>query len=154
MLCYCSSGKRFSDCCEPIVAGNKVASSAETLMRSRYSAYAIGAYNYILQTYSAKKRATLTEAALAADCHDTKWIRLQVVAVPCNHEVEFKAWYTDTQRLFLLHETSTFITEQGEWKYHTGLIHTDTGLYKPGRNEVCVCGSAKKYKKCCMGLYS
>lgn len=153
MLCYCNSSKDFSACCQPLLAGHKPASCAEALMRSRYSAYVTNAYSYILQTYSIQGRGSLTEAAVAADGKNTTWIRLQIVSIPSDSQVEFKAWYAHNRHLFLMHETSSFIIENGEWKYHAGIIHADTGTFKPRRNEQCICGSGKKYKQCCLSQY-
>ena len=47
MDCPCCSGKPFAECCEPVIAGARKATSAEELMRSRYSAYATGAIDWI-----------------------------------------------------------------------------------------------------------
>ncbi|WOG30411.1 YchJ family metal-binding protein [Endozoicomonas sp. 8E] len=43
------------------------------------------------------------------------------------------------------HERSDFIREQGRWYF----IYPDIPTSLPGRNEACLCGSGKKYKKCC-----
>lgn len=48
--CYCCSGKLFEECCKPILDGVRKASTAEELMRSRYSAYATASVEYILRT--------------------------------------------------------------------------------------------------------
>ena len=41
--CFCGASVSFENCCEPYIKGSKNAPTAETLMRSRYSAFAIGA---------------------------------------------------------------------------------------------------------------
>ncbi len=43
--CYCGSSTPFEDCCQVYLKGTQKAPTAETLMRSRYSAYAIGDAN-------------------------------------------------------------------------------------------------------------
>lgn len=48
--CPCHSGKTYADCCAPYHLGEKEAENAELLMRSRYSAYALGYYEYILRS--------------------------------------------------------------------------------------------------------
>jgi preprotein translocase subunit SecA len=44
--------------------------------------------------------------------------------------------------------------EDDEGEGNTGYYNYNTepyiAPYKPGRNDPCVCGSGKKYKKCCM----
>ena len=54
--CPCGSGKPFSFCCEPALAGRKPAATAEALMRSRYTAFALGAVDYLINTTAARKR--------------------------------------------------------------------------------------------------
>jgi SEC-C motif-containing protein len=48
--CPCHSGKRYEKCCGPFHKGIAKAATAELLMRSRYSAYALGLYEYLLKT--------------------------------------------------------------------------------------------------------
>lgn len=48
--CPCHSGKFYSSCCEPYHLGTQLPPSALHLMRSRYSAYALGLAQYILDT--------------------------------------------------------------------------------------------------------
>ena len=47
--CPCGSGKKYSACCEPFHHGTHPQSALE-LMRSRYSAYALGLARYIIDT--------------------------------------------------------------------------------------------------------
>ena len=48
-LCPCQSGLRYKRCCRPLHQGAP-APSPEALMRSRYSAYALGLVDYIIDT--------------------------------------------------------------------------------------------------------
>ncbi|MEV8337439.1 YchJ family metal-binding protein [Leucobacter sp. NPDC077196] len=54
-LCPCGRGIAFSDCCGPLHAGEP-APTAERLMRSRYSAFAVGDPGYLLRTWDATTR--------------------------------------------------------------------------------------------------
>ena len=47
--CHCGSGKPYVKCCEPYINGEP-APTAEALMRSRYSAYVVGAVDYLGET--------------------------------------------------------------------------------------------------------
>lgn len=49
-LCPCGSEKNYSDCCEPLIKGERVADTAEALMRSRYTAHAKKEFDYIFET--------------------------------------------------------------------------------------------------------
>lgn len=48
-LCPCKSNKNYSDCCEKYHKGS-FPENALALMRSRYSGYALGLANYIMET--------------------------------------------------------------------------------------------------------
>lgn len=50
MKCPCHSGKSYQECCSLYHEGFKLPESSEKLMRSRYSAYALGLSNYIIAT--------------------------------------------------------------------------------------------------------
>jgi len=56
-----------------------------------------------------------------------------------------KAYYLLNNTIELLHEKSTFVFINDEWKYQDGVLY-DTQIAK---NEICFCGSKKKYKRCC-----
>uniref|UniRef100_UPI003563DCE8 YchJ family protein n=1 Tax=Desulfosarcina sp. TaxID=2027861 RepID=UPI003563DCE8 len=49
-LCPCGSGKDYEDCCGPLIKGDRVADTAEDLMRSRYTAHAKKNFDYIFET--------------------------------------------------------------------------------------------------------
>ncbi|MBU2976725.1 YchJ family protein [Alteromonas sp. C1M14] len=150
MKCYCNSGRPFETCCQPILQGTKKAATPENLMRSRFSAYALSNYDYILATYASAPRATLSQNDLRVSAEHTKWLTLNIIALPTPHQVEFNAWYSENGKLGQLHETSSFILEDDAWRYHSGDLHSDTGYVKKGRNEPCICLSGKKFKQCCM----
>ncbi len=150
--CYCGSGKKFAVCCQPLLNGVAVAQTAEALMRSRYSAYCIQNYDYIVNTYAEVKRKELAESDLAEYTKNTTWLRLAVLQNEnlSNDLVEFKAWSKERNTVYLLHETSRFVVEQNQWRYLDGQLHDDCGKVSVGRNEPCVCGSGKKFKQCCL----
>ena len=47
-LCPCGSGKKYGECCEPIIKGKEKASTAEACMRARYSAYVKHEIDFII----------------------------------------------------------------------------------------------------------
>ena len=155
--CYCCSGKSFSDCCEPLLNGINSASNAEQLMRSRFSAYAMGNFPYILETYGNEQRLNLTESALAESFGNTKWLGLKVVEhnmlSSSAATVEFVATYSEKKQLFQMNELSSFELQGGQWKYTTGVMQNGTGKIKMSRNVICFCGSGKKFKQCCLNKF-
>ena len=125
-------------------------------MRSRYSAYATRQYSYILKTYGKTQRRDLKLHELKQADKNSKWLKLEVLGFTEQNstaQVEFRAYYRiDGQpelTFYTLHELSDFCLEDGQWHYTTGKIFDDSGVYKPERNESCLCASGKKYKKCC-----
>ena len=48
--CPCTSKKPYDRCCGPYHSGGKVPETAEQLMRSRFSAYALGKADYLRTT--------------------------------------------------------------------------------------------------------
>jgi len=78
MRCYCCSSKSFDECCEPFIKGDKHPSSAEQLMRSRFSAYATAHYQYILETYTKEKQQGLSVEDLAQSAQGATWFALKV----------------------------------------------------------------------------
>lgn len=121
-------------------------------MRSRFTAYVIENYQYILQTYASPQRAKLTVTALADSAQDTEWLALKVLAQHTYEntaQVEFKAFYLVNDQYYVMHELSDFIFESGKWLYTKGAIQKGSGKFPPERNSQCLCGSGKKFKKCC-----
>ena len=95
------------------------APDAEALMRSRYSAFALGRSAYLLATWDARTRPPLLELDGAA-----KWLGLEVRShqlLGADHaEVEFVARCREAGRAQRLHERSRFVREQGRWYYLDG----------------------------------
>ena len=149
-LCPCGSGAAYADCCGPHHAGLP-APSAESLMRSRYAAYALGLGDYLALTWHPGSRPA------GADLADggSVWRKLEILRTEAGGEgdadgaVEFKAHWQTGGRKGCLHETSRFVKENGRWYYLDGDIHAAPAAGKAGRNDPCPCGSGKKYKKCC-----
>lgn len=153
MKCYCCSGESFAQCCAPVLGGVAQANTPLALMRSRFTAYCVADFDYVLQTYSAARRNALTVAELANSAQGARWFALQAQAGTedlSEDQVEFWAFYFDRAKPAVLHETSTFVLENGQWRYEDGVIHDDTGPVKIGRNDLCPCLSGKKFKQCCL----
>jgi len=144
MECYCKSKKEFSECCETYLSGDKKASSALELMRSRYSAYVVGNGHYIVNTASKEARYEDDIALIEEYATSVRWLGLEIVKAEKN-VVEFKAYYEDNNGLHVQHERSNFIFEDGIWLYKDGKLFNS----KIERNTLCPCQSGKKYKKCC-----
>ena len=155
-MCFCGESKPFSECCEPIIKGEKQAITAEQLMRSRYSAYVSVEPKYLMQTTHFSLLKNQNEAEIRAWAEENKWQKLEVIssqkgqAVDSRGEVEFKAYFIDYEGKSQVHyEKSTFLKEAEKWFYSSGIIDPKGISETQNRNDFCACGSGKKYKKCC-----
>jgi len=150
-LCPCGSKTEAAVCCLAFINGEQVAKTAELLMRSRYTAYALGNEEYILKTWHSSQRPS--SIGLGASI---EWLGLKVLQSAHNKDneafVEFIALFRDAGEIAQMHERSRFVREEGMWFYVDGEqieSNTQHNFKSPGRNDPCYCGSGKKFKKCC-----
>ncbi|RQP12695.1 MAG: hypothetical protein EAS51_02035 [Microbacteriaceae bacterium] len=118
--CPCGSGRAYGRCCGPIHAGAP-APTAEALMRSRFSAFALGDAAYLTRSWHPSTR----PGELELDA-DVVWRRLQIVDTvaggpdDADGVVEFRASYRSPDGAGLLHERSRFARVDGRWTYLDG----------------------------------
>ena len=125
--CPCGSNKVFDACCGRFLLAGKQAATPEQLMRSRYSAYALGGHGeYLLRTWFPATAGGLTEQALSR--RDCEWIGLEVIARQQRGDkgiVEFRARYRDGDgREQVMHEKSVFQRLAGRWLYVGGEVNS------------------------------
>ncbi len=142
--CYCDSKKEFSACCEPFLSGIQKPSTPVQLMRSRYSAFAVGDGKYLVKTTAKENRYEEDAKLIKESAQNIVWLGLEVL-YESENQVEFKAYYKERDGINVLHEKSSFVKEEGMWLYKDGILFNS----KIERNEPCPCKSGKKYKKCC-----
>ena len=157
--CHCNSGLDFDNCCAPLLSGEKSATTAEALMRSRYSAYVCGEIDYLYDSLHSEHRSDYDAAATRRWANSADWLGLEIRSTKdggekdSEGEVEFVVSYRDDGIVRYHHELSRFKKESGRWYYVDGdTPKAETYKHeqpKVGRNEPCPCGSGKKYKKCC-----
>jgi SEC-C motif-containing protein len=123
--CPCGSRSAYTDCCGALHCG-QLATTAEQLMRSRYSAFVLGDENYLRTSWHPS---TLpTDLSLDADSQ-RRWLGLTVIAHDQSDgdhaTVEFvarsRAGGQPAQRH---HEVSRFVREQGRWLYLDGDVNS------------------------------
>jgi SEC-C motif-containing protein len=156
--CPCGSGRAYAECCGPFISGKAKPPTAEALMRSRYSAYARGAVDYIVGTCLMDEDHDVDVDATRRWAEKSKWLGLKIIAtekggpLEDSGSVEFKATYAMDGLREDHHEKAEFERRDGSWVYVEGEIIPETVTRegpKVGRNDPCPCGSGKKYKKCC-----
>lgn len=144
MMCPCqmqqAQPKAYADCCQPFHQG-QLPSTPEQLMRSRFSGYVLGLTQYIHDTWHASTRPDNLQLSA-----DDQWLKLDIVKAE-HTQVHFRAYFKDGPDFCVLEEISDFEIEDERWVYVSGQTKTHTIVL--GRNDVCLCGSGKKFKKCC-----
>ncbi len=156
--CPCGSGRSFADCCGPYISGKVKPATAEALMRSRYSAYATHAIDYIVKTCLTDDDHDIDEEATRKWAERSTWLGLRIIKTEKGGSsddegmVEFRAAYSMDGLREEHHEIAHFEKHDGAWIYAEGEVIPETVVRdgpKVGRNDQCPCGSGKKYKKCC-----
>lgn len=114
-------------------------------MRSRFSAFVQNKVEYLLATWHPSTRPT------SLDLTDSPhWVGLSVLSSGASGDrgtVHFRAYYRAGEQWRFLEERSDFVQESGHWFYVSG--KTQDKSFKPGRNDSCLCGSGRKFKRCC-----
>lgn len=127
MKCYCGSEIDFESCCGRFISGAARPATAEELMRSRFSAYAAGAIDYLIKTVHPKNRDFHRPDSVGRFSSENEWLRLEIVATEAGGAadktgvVEFRAYYRDQsgeERIH--HERSKFKKELGRWFFLEG----------------------------------
>ncbi len=160
--CPCHSQKQYQQCCEPIHNHPSSATKPEQLMRARYSAHVLGLVDFVVHTYHPSCQAEAQRQEIAQSI-DSEWLKLDVHSSEdgANSDegyVTFSAYFNQDGEALCLTERSRFIRENGQWFYIDGTfpeqprderLNQPVNTLKVGRNDPCICGSGKKFKKCC-----
>jgi SEC-C motif-containing protein len=124
--CPCGSGAELGACCGPIVRGERLAPTAERLMRSRYTAFVLEDEPHLLRTWHESGRPTDVRFVPGQ-----QWTGLDVLATVAGDlfdqegEVEFRAHHERRGRPHSLHELSRFVRDDdGAWVY-LGAVDAD-----------------------------
>jgi SEC-C motif domain protein len=127
--CPCGSDEAFERCCGPLHNGQRMVATAEELMRSRYTAYAVGDLDYVWRTWHPRTR---PEALTPSG---ETWTGLEILDTVAGQpgdeegEVEFRAHYSRNRRSGtgareeqngFLHERSHFAVRARRWFYVDG----------------------------------
>lgn len=117
--CPCGSTHPYPECCGLYHAGAP-APDAQSLMRSRYSAYVLCNEPYLLATWHPTTRPDSIPFDPAQ-----KWLGLTVLDAKSTGELSAEVEFIARSRVsnaaaFRLHERSRFVREDGRWLYVDG----------------------------------
>ncbi len=119
--CPCGTGAPLAGCCGPLLDNREQAGTAEQLMRSRYTAFALRHDDHLFRTWHPRTR--------PEDVHSDpglRWTRLEVLDTRDGEPgdetgvVEFRAHHDGNDGPGVLHERSRFARRAGRWVYLDG----------------------------------
>lgn len=125
--CPCGKALSYSDCCEPYHKEEKIALTAEVLMRSRYSAFAKNKVDFLIKTHHKSTKHVLEIQDLELFCKKVSFVKLRIIKTKMGGElddkgtVKFKAYYEENGLKSCISENSTFEKIDGAWFYKSGI---------------------------------
>ena len=120
--CPCGTGRSYVGCCGRYHSGARRPPTAVALMRSRYTAFALGLRDYLSATW----HPTTRPETLLLDA-ETTWTGLDNTATTHGQAwedegtVTFAAAWVSPQGSGVLRERSRFVVEDGRWFYLDGV---------------------------------
>ena len=152
--CYCGSESPFLECCERFLNQKNKPKIAEQLMRSRFSAFCLTDYQYLINTKHPSKRSVNELVELQQSGEQTIWVQLTILNTHLGLDdhnsgsVTFSALFNEQGQFYELTEQSNFIKERSQWYYLDGKHTVQRTNMKFKRNAPCWCHSGKKIKHC------
>jgi SEC-C motif domain protein len=116
--CPCGLGEPYDDCCGVFHRGDGNAGTAELLMRSRFTAFAVADETYLLRTWHPTTRPASVDFDPAM-----RWTHLEILGKTGGGPfhtvgtVEFRAHYRVGGRADAMQENSNFTRLDGNWVY-------------------------------------
>ncbi|HLP40863.1 MAG TPA: YchJ family metal-binding protein [Fibrobacteria bacterium] len=152
--CPCCSGLPYEECCRPILAGSP-APTAEALVRSRYTAFAVRSLDHVENTHAPEIRDDFNRAEAERLAEECEWKNLRIhkaIEDGDQASVEYVMEVRKDGNTIIKGVKSDFRRENGQWLFASTkpapqLAHALST--KVSRNDPCPCASGKKYKKCC-----
>lgn len=120
--CPCQSNEKYQECCYPIHQG-KPPITAEKLMRSRFSAFALENDHFLMTSW----HSTTRPPEILKEDSPLQWIYLKIIETDIENErgerfVTFEARYRENGAVGKFIEKSRFVIEDGMWKYLDGVF--------------------------------
>ncbi|MFJ1703699.1 YchJ family protein [Kitasatospora sp. NPDC088346] len=116
--CPCGLPAAYRECCGRLHRGEAEAVTAEQLMRSRFSAFAVHDAAYLMRSWDPETRPPEVELD-----GRLRWVRLEILgrtdggAFHVEGTVSFRAHFTDRGETGSMEENSRFRRYEGRWVY-------------------------------------
>jgi SEC-C motif-containing protein len=126
-FCPCGSGQKYKRCCKQY-HDQSFQPTPLALMKSRYTAYAIGNAGYIVETTHSENREfkqnkELWKAEIETFCRATTFHKLEILKSEIIHSeafVTFRAIMSQGEKDISFTEKSRFLQENDRWLYRSG----------------------------------
>lgn len=124
--CPCGSKTPYKNCCDVYHSTSAMPDTAEQLMRSRYSAYALKLVDYLEETTHRDKLKSSYRRKLVGTILDIQWTNLEIIKTSAGGtddkagKVAFEASYIENGVEGLMREHSRFRKLSGRWYYYDG----------------------------------
>ncbi len=130
--------------------------SPRKLLEARYDAFVRGNVDFILETHHPDTRNQVDRQAIESWAKNSKWLGIHFEEEEVKGDkatISFCVRYEKNYETINHRELAEFRMHEGRWYYYDSEFPKATPEKreetKVGRNDLCVCGSGKKYKKCC-----
>jgi len=158
MTCPCGKGESLETCCGPYLKHEKKPPTAEDLMRARYTAYATGDVDFIVESHDPDRKGEVDRKNTELWSKQSEWLGLEITSTEKGAPedetgiVEFVARYKVKSTKIEHRERALFRKHNERWVFVDGIEIKGPPVTRTeprvGRNDPCPCGSGKKYKKC------
>lgn len=121
--CPCGLNNTYDNCCEIIHLDVSKATTAESLMRSRFTAFTKGMGDYLLLSHHSSTRPIDQMPQIVKWANSVEWKNLQILEVTdgeyedSSGTVKFKANYLQSKKPDFILENSQFVRENEHWVY-------------------------------------
>lgn len=128
--CPCQSDLTYSECCLPYISGAKLPHSAEALMRSRFSAFALLEMDYVKHTTDPQVLNKIDFRANSEWAKQSDFYKLEIIQSGeegNKGSVEFKAYFRNKSdgSEHVHHEFSRFRKQSGRWYFRDGRVQSE-----------------------------
>jgi SEC-C motif-containing protein len=125
--CPCGTKQPYAACCGAFIEDKAIPTTPEQLMRSRFTAYAIGRLDYIEKTMRGKALKVFQRQEAHGNESPIQWLDLTIINAPTpsadEGTVEFLARYRLNGTVHELHENSQFQLHKKRWFYTDKIKH-------------------------------
>ena len=117
-LCPCGSGRPLDECCGPYLEGKAWPGDADTMVRSRFSAYCLGKFDYLVETTHPAYREDLTAQMLEEQTRDVHWLRLDMGPCEKDQPEGENGELFDTAEFYAYYELEASVRQIGERSFY------------------------------------